>query len=99
MDVVLLAQDPGMYVDETTWVGAFGLATAVDLERYGCVTSVRVFYNDGLEVEFAFAPADWASAPLDPGTAEVARGGVVVLLDRDGHATALAPAAARANLQ
>jgi deazaflavin-dependent oxidoreductase (nitroreductase family) len=54
------------------------------------VTSVRALYADGLEVEFGIAPADWASEPCDAGTEQVARGGFVVLLDRDGHATSLA---------
>lgn len=52
--------------------------------------SVRALYDDGLEVEFVIAPPDWASTPLDPGSETVARGGIVVLLDRDGEATALA---------
>ena len=92
VDVVLLTTSPAHYLERTDWVSAFGAAQAGELEDYGNVTSVRAFYSDGLEVEFAIAPVDWASAPFDSGSEDVARHGILVLLDRDGHATALAAA-------
>ncbi len=48
----------------------------------GRVTSLRVWYADGLEVEFAIADRAWASAPLDAGTRRVIEDGCVVLFDR-----------------
>lgn len=90
LDVVMLTSEPSAYLQDTRWVSDFGRAHTVGLESYGRVTSVRAFYDQGLEVEFAIASADWASPPLDSGTVDVARGGIVVLTDRDGHATALA---------
>ena len=95
LDVVMMTRDPSKYLDDTTWVSTLGKASVVSLESYGRVTSVRVLLDDGLEVEFGVAPADWASEPYDAGTEHVARGGIVVLSDRDGHATALATAMAR----
>jgi hypothetical protein len=89
VDVVLVVADPGRYLQHTSWVSDLGEAGKVALEAYGKVTSVRVLYAGGLEVEFAIAAADWVSAPFDPGTVEVARRGMMVLLDRDGHARAL----------
>ncbi|PWU17193.1 MAG: hypothetical protein C5B48_16295 [Candidatus Rokuibacteriota bacterium] len=89
VDVVLLASEPSVYISDTTWVSTFGSAKAISCERYGRVTAVRVFYGGGLEVEFGIAPADWASAPVDPGTEEVSRHRILVLLDRDGDVTAL----------
>jgi predicted nucleotidyltransferase len=95
VDVVLLTTHPARYLENVQWVSDFGAAPRVELEYYGKVTSVRAAYGDGLEVEFAIAAADWASAPLDAGTEAVARDGIVVLLDRDGAATALAGALGR----
>jgi predicted nucleotidyltransferase len=92
VDVVLLTTHPARYLESVDWVSEFGAAQRVEQENYGKVTSVRAAYGDGLEVEFAVAAADWASAPFDSGTEAVARNGIVVLLDRDGHATALAAA-------
>ncbi len=95
MDVVLLTEDPPFYLVGTDWVATFGRVAKTEVESYGRVTAVRAFYDDGLEVEFGIAPPDWATEPLDAGTAEVARGGIVALLDRDGHVTALEKAMSR----
>lgn len=92
LDIVLLARDPDVYLADTTWVQALGESAVLGLENYGKVTSVRALIGDGLDVELGIASADWASEPYDPGTEDVARGGIEVLLDRDGHATALATA-------
>lgn len=92
VDVVVLTTRPARYLENVEWVSEFGVAQRVELEHYGKVTSVRTAYGGGLEVEFAIAAADWASTPLDPGTEAVARDGIVVLLDRDGDATALVDA-------
>ena len=92
VDIVLLTDRQCAYLDDTNWVSVFGQVDRVEVEPYGRVTSVRAFYPEGLEVEFAVAPADWATRPLDPGTEAVVRGGIVVLLDRDGDAQDLAGA-------
>ena len=90
LDLVLLTDERDKYVGTTDWTADLGPVQSVALEYYGKVTSVRAFYREGLEVEFAIAPADWASAPLDAGTEQVVRDGFIVLMDREGHATALA---------
>ena len=90
IDIILMTTHPAAYLESVDWVAEFGAVRQVALEHYGKVTSVRTHYGNGLEVEFTIAGADWASTPLDSGTAEVARNGIVVLLDRDGHATDLA---------
>jgi hypothetical protein len=54
----------------------------VEREDWGRVTSLRVWYADGLEVEFGIADRSWASAPLDVGTRRVIEDGLVVLFDR-----------------
>lgn len=97
VDVVLLTNHPARYLENVEWVSDLGAVQRVGLECYGKVTSVRAEYCDGLEVEFAIAAADWVSTPVDPGTEAVARDGIVVLLDRDGDATALADAFGSSN--
>jgi len=89
---VLLTTDRAQYLDTLDWVATFGTVRRIEREEYGRATSIRAVYDDDLDVEFALAPADWASAPVDAGTEQVARDGIVVLLDRDGDATALAAA-------
>jgi hypothetical protein len=48
------------------------------------VQSLRVFYRNGLEVEFGLTDPAWAALPLDEGTRQVIAGGMRVLFER-GH--------------
>jgi hypothetical protein len=54
----------------------------VNCENYGNVISVRVRYQDGVEVEFGFTTVQWADVPVDPGTRDVISGGMRVLVER-----------------
>jgi hypothetical protein len=45
--------------------------------------SVRVWYLDGLEVEYGITDEDWASTPLDEGTRQVIADGMVVLFEQE----------------
>jgi hypothetical protein len=46
------------------------------------VTSLRVWYADGPEVEFGFATPGWMASPLDDGTRKVLEDGFRVLYRR-----------------
>ena len=46
------------------------------------MTSLRVWYRDGLEVEFGLTDESWAASPLDAGTRSVILDGIVVLFER-----------------
>ena len=52
--------------------------------EYGVVRALRVFYEDGLEVEFGLNPLQWASVPLDAGTRRVISDGMCILFDPVG---------------
>ncbi len=82
IDLVLLCDEPGRYLEDTGWVEQFGAAAHQQVEDYGKVTSLRVRYEDGREVEFGLAQPDWAAAPLDEGTRRVIIDGIQVLMDR-----------------
>ena len=70
-----------MLLNDRAWTNDFGAVERERVEDWGPLTSVRVRYARGLEVEFGVAAVDWAIAE---GTDEVLRGGFQVLLDRDG---------------
>lgn len=84
VDLLLLVEDPGRLLSDLSWARSFGTPTRVETEEWGNVQSVRVWYLDGPEIEFAIARKDWAVAPLDPGAASVIRDGMLVLVDREG---------------
>jgi hypothetical protein len=84
IDLVILCASPALYTEDTKWIAEFGTAQRVSLEYWGNVQSIRVFYTDGAEVEYGVTSPEWATLPLDGGTATVIKDGIVVLLDRDG---------------
>jgi len=84
VDLVIVCTSPSAYLENAAWIGAFGRPLRTGREDWGRVTSVRVWYADGLEVEFGVADASWAAAPLDVGTRRVAREGLIVVFDRGG---------------
>jgi hypothetical protein len=82
VDLVIVCQSPSSYLENEQWIGAFGTPIRTAREGWGRVTSARVWYADGLEIEFGIADRDWGSAPLDAGTRRVIEGGCIVLFDR-----------------
>jgi len=84
VDLVILTADPDKYLLDKSWVSTLGEPERYQDEEYGKLTSVRVFYGSGLEVEFGFAAPDWARAPIDVGTKRVVSGGIKVLYDPHG---------------
>ena len=84
VDLVLLCDAPDDFVRDTSWVRGFGEVRAIQVEQWGRVTSLRVHYRDGVEVEFGLTTSKWAELPADPGTRDVVARGMRILFDRDG---------------
>ena len=82
VDLVLLAVDPQIYLKNIEWAADFGSVSRNALEDWGKLTSVRVWYQNGLEVEFGFANQSWITSPLDPGTRQVLAAGYRILFER-----------------
>ena len=81
IDLVVLCLDPSALLDRYDWIDRFGEVLNVGTEDYGAVRSLRVFYKDGLEVEFGINDPTWVSVPLDSGTHIVISDGIRVLYD------------------
>ena len=85
VDLVLITPSMQVYLDNDDWISIFGTPAQITLEDWGPLQSRRVFYTDGLEVEFGFTSPQWASiAPVDAGTRQVIQDGAQILLDRTG---------------
>ena len=89
IDLVLLSTQPGELSRDADWTGAFGTPNRIAHEDWGLIQSVRVFYEDGPEVEFGIGGVEWAADPPPPGTLDVLRDGAVVLHDPRGLLGAL----------
>lgn len=84
VDLVILSQAPKELIDGSGWVMAFGNAKPPIVEDWGLVTSLRVFYDEGLEVEYGITSLEWATPPIDDGTRRVMADGMKILLDKSG---------------
>lgn len=82
VDLVLITVDPKRYLENTDWVQRFGTVEKQQVEDYGLLTSLRVWYRDGLEIEYGLTDERWAALPLDEGTRQVMAGGMRVLFER-----------------
>lgn len=84
VDLVLLSSVPQELLCDASWAASFGGVTSTKHEDYGRLTSIRVQYAEGPEVEFGIADVRWASLPLDPGTRRVLANGARPLYDDAG---------------
>lgn len=84
VDFVLLASVPQEFINKPEWIKDFGLVKSYTVEDWGLVTSLRVYYKDGLEVEYGLTSSEWASEPIDEGTRQVILDGIQILLDKAG---------------
>ena len=82
VDLVVLVEQPGKYLHNRAWARAFGNVLNEQVEDYGNLISLRIHYEDQLEVEYGLTDENWAAAPLNEGTREVICGGMTVLFER-----------------
>ena len=84
MDLVILTDEKGKFLENPAYFSRFGEISRQSVEHYGRCTSLRVFYEDGREVEFGLVDGAWADVPLDEGTRQVLSDGFRVLVDKAG---------------
>jgi predicted nucleotidyltransferase len=82
VDLVIVASEPEKYLQDTQWAQYFGTISRQQLENYGKVTSLRVWYSGGHEVEYAFTDKTWCALPLDEGTKKVISDAMQILSER-----------------
>jgi predicted nucleotidyltransferase len=82
IDLVILTDQFPKYVEDIEWTELFGAIEKDQTEDYGALTSVRVWYQNGREVEYGITTPDWAAIPLDAGTQRVIEDGMIVLFER-----------------
>jgi predicted nucleotidyltransferase len=84
LDLVLLTSQPQNFINEPEWIKIFGLVKSYEVEDWGLVTSLRVYYEAGLEIEFGLTSSEWVNLPIDEGTGKVISDGMQILLDKEG---------------
>lgn len=83
VDLIVVANRPSLYLEDRAWALAFGKIVSQQVEDYGRLVSLRIRYEDQLEVEYGLTDKGWTALPLDEGTREVIAGGMNVLFERE----------------
>lgn len=82
VDLIIIAREPTTYLQDTRWAQHFGTISRQQIESYGTVTSLRVWYSGSHEVEYCFTDEKWSGLPLDEGTNKVISDGMQILSER-----------------
>lgn len=85
VDLILLLRNLNEYIKNRDWISKLGEPRHIVQEDWGKVTSLRVLYTEGLEVEYGLSNLEWGSDPSDEGDAQVIVNGLIVLYEKDGH--------------
>ncbi len=84
VDLVIITNNPKSFLENDLWLQKFGQVKGIKNEDWGLVRSKRVFYENGLEVEFGITTPEWAKInSVDPGTKKVISDGLKILYDKD----------------
>jgi predicted nucleotidyltransferase len=83
LDLVIIVESPQQYITNTEWARVFGKPITKKVEEYGALTSLRVWYESGLEIEYGFTTREWIQSPLDQGTKQVIDDGLRVLFEKE----------------
>lgn len=83
VDLVIITENPDEYLSNADWTKVFGKAITKEIEEYGKLTSLRVWYENGLEIEYGFTTPDWAMIPPDEVTRQIIDNGLRVLFEKE----------------
>jgi len=82
IDLIVVVFPPNIYLKHKQWTSLFGTVVREQLEDYGKCKSLRVWYDEGFEVEYGFVDQSWADLPQHVDTRKVVASGMKVLFER-----------------
>ena len=82
VDLIVVVSPPNIYLQHTQWTRLFGTVLRDHQESYGKCASLRVWYDEGFEVEYGFVDESWAMLPADEDTRKIVSDGMKVMFER-----------------
>jgi predicted nucleotidyltransferase len=82
VDLIVVVSSPNIYLKYRQWTGLFGNVVREQTELYGKCNSLRVWYDEGMEVEYGFVDESWAALPVDDETRKIISDGMKVMFER-----------------
>lgn len=83
IDLVIISSDKDLTLRVIKSDFNYGDISSYQIEEWGILTSLRVFYENGLEVEYGVVTNQWVEEPLDQGTRNVVKNGFQVVNDKE----------------
>lgn len=85
LDIVVVSKKKETLLLNRNWTNLFGKKVKEEIENWGMLTSIRVWYIDIGEVEFGLVPHEWVRVPSNEGTTRVVNDGMHVVYDPGGE--------------
>jgi predicted nucleotidyltransferase len=83
VDLVIITETPQKYVSNTEWTRVFGKPITKKVEEYGKLTSLRIWYENGLEIEYGFATREWIEKVSENDLKQITNDGLRVLFEKE----------------
>lgn len=83
VDLTIISTDKDFTLENIKNDFSFGNIESSTLEEWGILTSLRIFYDNGLEVEYGVVTDQWVKEQLDEGTKNVVKNGFEVLTEKE----------------
>jgi hypothetical protein len=82
VELIIVVSLPNIYIEHKQWTSLFGNVAREQTEHGGKCTSLRVWYDEGFEVEYGFVDERWAALPVDEDTRKIVSVGMRVMFER-----------------
>lgn len=83
VDLIIISTNKELTIDHIKSEFNFDNIESHTLEEWGILTSLRIFYGNGLEVEYGVVTDQWVKEPLDEGTKNVVKNGFKVVTEKE----------------
>jgi len=83
VDLVIITTDPKKYITNTEWTRVFGKPITKKVDEYGQLTSLRIWYESGLEIDYGFTTREWIETLPEDERKQVTDDGLRVLFEKE----------------
>jgi len=83
VDLVIITETPQKYISNTEWARVFGKPITKKVEKYGQLTSMRIWYENGLEIEYGFTTREWTTTLKKDDLKRIKEDGLRVLFEKE----------------
>ena len=83
VDLVIITETPQKYISNTEWARVFGKPITKKVEKYGKLTSMRIWYENGLEIEYGFTTREWTTTLKKDDLKRIKEDGLRVLFEKE----------------